>query len=92
MQTIICDYKCDSVSSTAVKFRNHAAASLHSLSISITDGEKIILPYATFTYINSQYYKYLQISKLWAETCLLTILFNSVALEIIYSNLLYHPF
>ena len=55
MQTIICDYQYDSFSSMAVKFRNQAAASLNSLFISITDGEKIILPFATFTYINSQY-------------------------------------
>ena len=42
MQTIIFNYQCDSVSSTAVKFRNHIAAFQQSLSILITDGEKII--------------------------------------------------
>ena len=50
MQTIIFDYLCDSVSSTAVKFRNHTAAFQHSLPILKTDGEKIIILYATFTY------------------------------------------
>ena len=54
MQTIIFDYECDSVSSMAVKFRNHAAAFQHSLPILITDGEKIILLYVTFTYFSSQ--------------------------------------
>ena len=48
VQTITLDYQCDSVSSSAVKFRNHAAASQHPLPI-ITDDEKIILLYATFT-------------------------------------------
>ena len=41
MQTIIFDYQCDSVSSTAVKFGNHSAAFQHSLPILITDGEKL---------------------------------------------------
>ena len=54
MQTIMLDYQCDSVSSTAIKFRNHTAAFQHSLPILITDGEKIILLYSTFTYCNSQ--------------------------------------
>ena len=51
MQTTIFDYQCNSVSSTAVKFRNHAAAAQHPLPILIIDGKKIILLYATFTYI-----------------------------------------
>ena len=62
MQTIIFDYQCDSVDSvsrTAVKFRNHAAAAQHPLPILIIDGEKIILLYATFTYISSHCQKYL---------------------------------
>ena len=50
------------VSNTAVKFRNYYAAAKHSSPISITDGEKIILFYATFSYISSQYQKYLQLS------------------------------
>ena len=54
MQTIYFDYQCDSVSSVAIKFPNHAAASQHPLPIIITDGEKIIVLYATFTYISSQ--------------------------------------
>ena len=53
-QTITFDYQCDNVSSTAVKFRNHEAASHHPLPISITDGEKIIILYATLTYITSR--------------------------------------
>ena len=65
MQTIIFDYLCDSVSSTAVKFRNHTAAFQHSLPILITDGEKIIIFYATFTDFSSQCQKCLQISILW---------------------------
>ena len=52
MQMIIFDYQCDSVSSTAVQFRNHAAAAQHPLPILIIDGKKIILLYATFTYIS----------------------------------------
>ena len=81
MQTIIFDYKCDGVSSTAVKFRNYAATPQHPLPILIIDGEKIILLYATFTNINSHCQKYLQISILWAETGSLAILFNSVMLK-----------
>ena len=61
-QSIFFDYQCDSVSSMAFKFRNHAAASQHSLPILITGGEKIMVLYVTFTYISSQGQKYLQIS------------------------------
>ena len=86
MQTIIFDYQCDSVSSMVVKFRNHEAAFQHSLPISITDGEKIILLYVTFTYISSQCHKCLQISILWAETGSLGILFNSITFKIVYGN------
>ena len=78
MQTIIFDYQYDSVSCTAVEFQNHATASQHPLPILITDGNKSILLYATFTYISSQCQKYLQISILWAETSLLAILFDSI--------------
>ena len=92
MQTIIFNYQCDSVSSTAVKFGNHIAAFQHSLSILITDGEKMILLYATFTYFSSQCQKCLQISKLWTETGSLAILFNSVTFKIIYGNSLYQLF
>ena len=92
MQTIIFDYQCDSVSSTAVKFRNHAAASQHPLPILITDSDKIILLYATFTYISSQCQKYLKISILWAETGPLAILFNSIMFKIVYGNSLYQLF
>ena len=52
MQTIIFDCLCDSVFSTVVKFQNKAAAYQHSLPVLITDGEKFILLYATFTYIS----------------------------------------
>ena len=83
MQKIIFDYQCDSVSSSAVKFRNHAAASQHPLPILITDGEKIILLYAKFIYISSQCQKYLQISILWAETGSLALLFNSIMFKIV---------
>ena len=76
MRTIIFDYQRDSVSSTALKFRNHTAAFQHSLPILITDGEKIIILYATFTYWGSQCQKCLQISIMWAETGSLAILFN----------------
>ena len=48
MQTIVFGYLCDSVSSTAVKFRNLTAAFQHSLPILITDGEKLIILYATY--------------------------------------------
>ena len=89
MQTIIFNCQYDSVSSTAVKFRNHIAAFQHSLSILITDGEKIILLYATFTYFSSQCQKYLQISILWTETGSLAILFNCVTFKIVYWNSLY---
>ena len=89
MQTIIFDYQCDSVSSMAVKFRNHAAAFQHSLPILITDGEKIVLLYIIFTYFSSQCQKCLQISILWAETGSLTILFNSKWFKIVYGNSLY---
>ena len=92
MQTIIFDYQCDSVSSTAVKFRNHTAAFQHSLPILITGGEKIIILYATFTYFSSQWQKCLQISKLWAETGSLAILFNSMALKIVYGNSIHQLF
>ena len=76
MQTIIFNYQCDSVSNTAVK--NHTAAFQHSLPILITDGEKIILLYATFSYFSSQCQKCLQISILWAENGSFAILFNSM--------------
>ena len=91
-QSITFDYQCNSVSSTAVKFRNHAAASQHSLPILITDGEKIILLYAKFTYISSQCQKYLQSSILQAETGSLAILFNSIMFKIGYGNSLYQLF
>ena len=78
IQTIIFDYHCDSVSSTAIKFRNHAAAAQHPLPILIIDGKKIILLYATFTYISSHCQKYLQISIFWTETGSLAILFYYV--------------
>ena len=61
MQTIIFDDQCDSVSSTDVEFRNHAAEPQHPLPILIIDGEKIILLYPTFTYISSHCQKYLHI-------------------------------
>ena len=77
MQTIIFDYQCGSVSSMAIKFRNHPAAFQHSSPILITHSEKIILLYITFTNFSSQCQKCLQISILWAETGLLAILFNS---------------
>ena len=92
VQTIIFDYLCDSVSSMAVKFRNHTAAFQHSLPILITDGEKIIIVYATFTYFSSQCQKCLQLSILWAETGSLAILFNSVMFKIVYGNSLYQLF
>ena len=92
MQTIIFDYQCDSVSSTAVIFRNHAAAAQHPLPILIIDGKKIILLYATFTYISSHCQKYLQISIFWAETGSLAILFNSIVFKIVYGNSLYQLF
>ena len=92
MQTIIFDYQCDSVSRMAVKFRNHAAAFQHSLPILITDGEKIILLYITFTYFSSQRQKCLQISILWAEIGSLAILFNSKSFKIVYGNSLYQLF
>ena len=86
MQTIIFDYQCDSVSSMAIKFQNHAAASQHPLPILITDGEKIIVLYATFTYISSQCQKYLQIFILWAEIGSVSILLNSITFKIVYGN------
>ena len=92
MQTTIFDYQWGSVSSTAAKFRNYAAASQHSLPILLTDGEKVILLYATFTYISSQCQKYLQISVLWAKTGSLTVLFNSITFKIVYGNSLYQLF
>ena len=92
MQTIIFDYQCDSVSSMAVKFRNHTAAFQHSLPISIKDSEKIILLYVLFTYISSQCQKCLQISILWAETGSLANLFNSITFKIVYSNSFYQLF
>ena len=91
-QSIIFDYLCDSVSSMAVKFRNHTAAFQHSLPILITDGEKIITLYATFTYFSSQCQKCLQIFILWAETGSLAILFSSMIFKIVYGNLLYQLF
>ena len=78
MQTIFFDYQCDSVSRTAVKFRNHAAAAPNPLPVLIIDGEKIILLYATFTHISSHCQKYLQISIFLAETGSLDILFISI--------------
>ena len=92
MQTVIFDYQCDSVSSTAVKFRNHTAAFQHSLPILITDGEKIIILYATFTHFSSQCQKCLQISILWAGTGSLAILFNSMTFKNVYGNLLHQLF
>ena len=92
MQTIIFDYQCDSVSSTAVKLQNYTAAFQHSLPILITDGEKIILLYATFTYFSSQCQKCLLISTLWAETVWLSILFNSMTFKFFYGNSLYQLF
>ena len=92
MQTIIFDYQCDSVSNTAVKFRNHTTKFQHSLPILITDGEKIILLYTTFTYFSSQCQNYLQISILCAETGSLAILFNSMTFKIVYGNSLYQLF
>ena len=92
MQTIIFDYQCDCVSSAAVKFRNHTAVFQHSLPILITDGEKIILLYANFTYFSSQCQKCSQISILWAETVSLAILFNSMTFKIVYGNSLYQLF
>ena len=86
MQTIIFDYQCDSVSSMTIKFQNHAAASQHPLPILITDGEKIIVLYATFTYICSHCLKYLQIFILWAEISSLSILFNTITFNIVYGN------
>ena len=58
----------------------------------ITDGEKIVLLYTTFTYISSQCLKCLQISILWAETGSLAILFNSITFKIVYGNPLYQLF
>ena len=92
MQMIILDYQCDSVSSMAIKFQNRAAASQHPVPVLITDGEKIIVLYATFTYISSQCQKYLQIFILWAEISSLSILFNSIAYKIVYGNSLYQLF
>ena len=82
MQTIIFDYQCDSVSSMPVKFRNHTAAFQLSLNVLITDGEKIILLYAIFTYFRSQCQNCLQISILWTETSLFAILFNSITFTV----------
>ena len=62
LQTIIFDCQWNSASSMAVEFRNHTAASQHSLPILITDGNKVILLYASFIYVSSQSQKYLQIS------------------------------
>ena len=92
MQTIIFDYQCDCVSNTAVKFRNHTAAFQHPLPILITDGEKIVLLYATFAYFSSQRQNFLHSSILWAETGSLAILFNSMTFKIVYGNSLYHLF
>ena len=92
MQMIILDYQCDCVSNAAVKFRNHTAAFRHSLPILMTDGEKIILLYATCTYFSSQCQKCLQISILCAETGSLAILFNSMTFKIVYGDLLYQLF
>ena len=92
MQTIIFNFQCDSVFSMAVKLRNHIAAFQHSLTILITDGEKIILLYATFTYLSSQCQKCLQISIMWTETGSLAILFNSVMFKFVYGNSLYQLF
>ena len=92
MQMVILDYQCDSVSSMAIKFQNHAAALQHPVPVLITDGEKIIVLYATFTYISSQCQKYLQIFILWAEIGSLSILFNSITYKIVYGNSLYQLF
>ena len=92
MQTIVFGYLCDSVSSTAVKFRNLTAAFQHSLPILITDGEKLIILYATCTYFSSQCQKCLQVSIVWAETGSLAILFNSMTFKIVYGKLLYQLF
>ena len=92
MQMIIFDYQCDSVSSMAIKFQNHAAASQHPLPILITDGKKIILLYATCTYISSQCQKYLQIFILWAEIGSPFILFNSITFKIVYGSSIYQLF
>ena len=86
MQTIIFDCQCNSVSSMAIKFQNHAAASRHPLPILITDGEKIIVRNAIFTYISSKCQKYLQIFILLAEIGSLSILFNSITFKIVYGN------
>ena len=92
MQTIIFDYQCDRVSSAAIKFRKHTAAFQHSLPILMTDGEKIIVLYATFTYFSSQRQKCLQISILCAETGSFAMLFNSMTFKIVYGNSLYQLF
>ena len=92
MQTIIFHCQWNNVSSTAIGFRNHTAAFQYSLPILITDGYKIILFYATFSYVSSQSQKYLQISILWAESGPLAILFNSIMFKIVYGNSLYQLF
>ena len=92
MQTIIFDYQCDSVFSTAVKFQNNATRPQQPLPVLIIDIEKIILVYATFTYICSHRQKNLQISILWTETGSLAVLFNSAMLKIVYGNSLYQLF
>ena len=89
MQMIIFDYQYGSVSSMAVSFRNHADAFQHSSPILLTDGEKIILLYATFTCISSHSQIYLQISILWTETGSLVILFNAIMFKTVYDNSLY---
>ena len=76
----------------AVKFRNHTVAVQHPLPILITDGEKIILLFASFTYFSSQCQKCLQIFISWAETGSLAILFNSMTFKIVYGNSLYQLF
>ena len=91
-QTIAFGYQCDSAFRKAVKFRNHAEGFQHSLPILISDGEKIILLYAIFTYITSQCQKCLQISILWAEAGSIAILFNSITFKIVYGNSLYQLF
>ena len=92
MQTIIFDYQCDSVSSSAIKLQNHAASSQHPWPILITDGEKTIVLCATFTYISSQCQKYLLIFILWAEIGSLSLLFNSITFKIVYGSSSYQLF
>ena len=60
------------------------------LSISICSvSKKIILLYATFTYIRSQCQKYMQNTILWADTGSLVMLFNSAVFKTVYGYSLY---